>query len=156
VALDTLRLIEAPSEPDVREEVLVDNDELGYENVAGTWSAGTSSPGYRGGNYRTAPAGTGERSVRWRLVVPHDGDYEVQASHTAHDNRASNAPFTITHAGGTSVVRVDQRVAGTTEPRGGSWVSLGTFSMTEGITTIGLTNDADGYVVADAVRLLRR
>lgn len=156
LALDTLRLIEAPSEPDVREEVLVDNDELGYENVAGTWSAGTSSPGYRGGNYRTAPAGTGERSVRWRLVVPRDGDYEVQASHTAHENRASNAPFTITHAGGTSVVRVDQRVAGTTEPRGGSWVSLGTFSLAEGITTIGLTNDADGYVVADAVRLLRR
>jgi hypothetical protein len=90
------------------------------------------------------------------LVVPRDGSYEVQASHTAHENRASNAPFTVAHADGVSVVRVDQRVAGVTEPRGGSWVSLGTFSMSEGITTIGLTNDADGYVVADAVRLLRR
>lgn len=155
VALDTLRLIEAPSEPDVREEVLVDNDELGYETVAGTWTAGTSVPGYRGGNYRSAPAGTGERSVRWRLVVPRDGEYEVQVSHTVHENRASNAPFTITHAEGTSVVRVDQRVAGTTEPRGGSWVSLGTYLMSEGLTAIGLSNDADGVVVADAVRLLR-
>jgi hypothetical protein len=155
VALDTLRLIEAPSEPDVREEVVVDNDELGYETVAGTWTAGTSAPGYRGGNYRSAPAGAGERSVRWRLVVPRDGDYEVQASHTAHENRASNAPFTITHAVGTSVARVDQRVPGTTEPRGGSWVSLGTYRMTEGLTTVGLTNDADGVVVADAVRLRR-
>lgn len=155
VVLDTLSLIEAPSEPDVREEVLVDNDELGYETVAGTWTAGTSAPGYRGGNYRSAPAGAGERSVRWRLVVPRDGDYEVQASHTAHENRASNAPFTITHAAGTSVARVDQRVPGTTEPRGGSWVSLGTYRMTEGLTTITLTNDADGVVVADAVRLLR-
>lgn len=156
VSLDTLRLISAPSEPDVRSEVLVDNDELGYETVAGTWSAGTSSPGYRGSNYRTAPAGAGERAVRWRLVVPRDGDYEVQTSHTAHENRASNAPFSVTHADGVSVVRVDQRVAGVTEPRGGSWVSLGTFRMSEGLTTIGLTNDADGYVVADAVRLLRR
>ncbi|GHE79246.1 neuramidase [Amycolatopsis deserti] len=156
VSLDALSLITAPYPADVREEVLVDNDELGYQVVAGTWSAGTGVAGYRGSNYRSAPAGTGERSVRWRLVVPHDGDYEVQASHTADPNRASNAPFTVTHAGGTTVVRVDQRVAGTPEPRGGSWVSLGTYRMTEGLTTISLSNDANGVVIADAVRLLRR
>jgi hypothetical protein len=80
----------------------------------------------------------------------------VQTSHTAHENRASNAPFTINHADGATVVRVDQRVPGVTEPRTGSWVSLGTFRMTQGLTAIGLTNDADGYVVADAVRLIRR
>ncbi|WP_405146566.1 exo-alpha-sialidase [Sphaerisporangium sp. NBC_01403] len=155
VSLDTLSLIGAPSQADVRDEVVVDNDELGYQVVSGTWSAGTSVAGYRGGNYRSAPAGTGERVVRWRPVVPHDGDYEVQVSHTAHENRASDAPFTIIHAGGTSVVRVDQRVPGVTEPRGGSWVSLGTYRMTEGPATIELSNAANGVVVADAVRLLR-
>ncbi|GAA3509090.1 hypothetical protein FHR32_008786 [Streptosporangium album] len=155
VSLDALSLIDAPSQADVRDEVVVDNDELGYEVAGGAWSAGTSVAGYRGGNYRSAPAGAGERVVRWRLVVPHDGDYEVQVSHTAHENRASNAPFTITHAGGTSVVRVDQRVPGVTEPRGGSWVSLGTYRMAEGLTTIELSNAADGVVIADAVRLLR-
>jgi hypothetical protein len=156
VSLDSLSLIDAPTPADVREEMLVDNDELGYQALAGTWTAGTGVPGYRGSNYRSAPAGTGERAVRWRLAVPGDGDYEVQVSHAAHENRASNAPFTVTHADGTSVVRVDQRVTGATEPRGGSWVSLGTYRMTAGITAIGLTNDADGVVIADAVRLLRR
>ncbi|MFC7639697.1 hypothetical protein ACFQX6_00515 [Streptosporangium lutulentum] len=155
VSLDALSLIDAPSQADVRDEVVVDNDELGYQVVSGAWSAGTSVAGYRGGNYRSAPAGAGERVVRWRPVVPHDGDYEVQVSHTVHENRASNAPFTIIHAGGTSVVRVDQRTPGVTEPRGGSWVSLGRYRMAEGLATIELSNAADGVVIADAVRLLR-
>ncbi|MEU4396496.1 hypothetical protein [Kribbella sp. NPDC023855] len=156
VSLDTLSFVDAPWPADVRDEVVVDNDELGYLTVRGAaWPAGTGVPGYRGGNYRSVAAGTGERAVGWRLVVPRDGEYEVQVSHTAHQNRASNAPFTITHAGGTSVVRVDQRVAGTPEPRGGSWVSLGKYRLAEGLTTIELSNDANGVVVADAVRLLR-
>jgi hypothetical protein len=156
VSLDALSLVDAPWPADVSDEVVVDNDELGYATVRGAaWPAGTGVAGYRGGNYRSVPAGTGERAVGWRLVVPRDGEYEVQVSHTAHTNRASNAPFTITHAGGTSVVRVDQRVAGTPEPRGGSWVSLGRYRFAEGLTGIELSNDADGTVVADAVRLLR-
>ncbi|WP_460663659.1 golvesin C-terminal-like domain-containing protein [Kribbella swartbergensis] len=156
VSLDSLSLVNAPWPADVRDEVVVDNDELGYGTIRGAaWSAGTGVPGYRGGNYRSAPAGAGERAVQWRLVVPRDGEYEVQVSHTAHENRASNAPYTITHTGGTSVVRVDQRVAGVPEPRGGSWVSLGRYRLAEGLTTIELSNDADGVVVADAVRLLR-
>ncbi|WP_433445088.1 exo-alpha-sialidase [Nonomuraea sp. CA-141351] len=155
VSLDTLSLIDAPSQPDVREEAVVDNDELGYEVISGTWSASSGVPGYRGGNYRWAPAGTGERVVRWRPVVPHTGDYEVQVSFTGHANRASNAPFRIRHADGTTLVRISQRSSGVTEPRGGSWVSLGTFHITEGVGRIELSNAADGVVIADAVRLLR-
>ncbi|WP_431906668.1 exo-alpha-sialidase [Nonomuraea jabiensis] len=155
VSLDTLSLIDAPSQPDVREEAVVDNDELGYEVISGTWSASSSVPGYRGGNYHYAPAGTGERVVRWRPVVPLTGDYEVQVSYTAHANRASNAPFTVRHAGGTTLVRVDQRRSGATEPRGGSWVSLGTYRISEGVGRVELSNDANGVVIADAVRLLR-
>ncbi|MFI7132114.1 exo-alpha-sialidase [Nonomuraea sp. NPDC050153] len=155
VSLDTLSLIDAPSQPDVREEAVVDNDELGYEVISGTWSASSSVPGYRGGDYRWAPPGTGDHVVRWRPVVPHTGDYEVQVSFTGHANRASNAPFTIRHAGGTTLVRISQRGSGVTEPRGGSWVSLGTFRIPEGVGRIELSNAADGVVIADAVRLLR-
>lgn len=42
-----------------------------------------------------------------------------------------------------------------TEPRGGSWVSLGTFRMNEGVGRVELSDEADGVVIADAVRLLR-
>lgn len=155
VSLDTLSLIDAPSQPDVREEVVVDNDELGYEVISGTWSTSSSVPGYRGGNYRWAPAGTGERVVRWRPIVPQTGNYEVQVSYTALANRATNAPFSVRHATGTTLVRINQRSSGATEPRGGSWVSLGTYRITEGVGRIELSNAANGVVIADAVRLLR-
>ncbi|MFC5831462.1 exo-alpha-sialidase [Nonomuraea insulae] len=155
VSLDTLSLITAPSQPDVRDEVVVDNDELGYEVISGTWSASSGVPGYRGGDYRYAPSGTGGHVVRWRPVVPHTGDYEVQVSYTAHANRASNAPFSIRHANGTTLVRIDQGKSGATEPRGGSWVSLGTYRISEGVGRVELSNAANGVVIADAVRLLR-
>lgn len=70
-------------------------------------------------------------------------------------NRAGNAPYTVVHADGTDTVRIDQRLPGTTEPRGGTWVSLGAYRLRAGLgTSVELSNDADGTVVADAVRLL--
>ncbi|MFI7273842.1 exo-alpha-sialidase [Streptomyces sp. NPDC049879] len=157
LAADALSLVRAPHAPDVRDEVVVDNDALGFQTVSGTWSPATGTPGFWGGNYRTAPAGTGTSTVRWRPAVPGDGSYRIEVSYTPHTNRASNAPYTVTHATGTTTVRVDQRAAGTTDPRGGTWASLGTFTLTAGLATaIELTNDANGYVTADAIRLLRQ
>jgi hypothetical protein len=156
IALDTLSLLTAPAGPDLRNEVLVDNDDAGYQVLGGTWSAATGVPGYYGGNYRTAPAGAGDHQVRWEPVVPHDGRYEIQVSYTPHENRASNAPYAVTHAGGTETVRIDQRAPGSVEPRGGTWASLGRYDLLAGRSTaIHLTNAADGYVVADALRLVR-
>lgn len=156
LALDSFSLIEAPGAADVRDEVVVDNARLGYEVVAGAnWSAATGNPGYWGGNYHTAPAGSGERKVRWRPVVPREGTYEIQASYAPGDNRAGNAPYTVTHAQGSDTVRVDQRLPGAPDPRGGSWVSLGSYRLAAGLaTSIELSDDADATVIADAIRLL--
>ncbi|UED87970.1 exo-alpha-sialidase [Streptomyces profundus] len=157
LAVDALSLVRVPHAPDVREEVVVDNDALGYQAVSGTWSPATGTPGFWGGNYRTAPAGSGGSSVRWRPVVPGEGDYLIEVSYAPHANRASDAPYRVTHADGVSVVRVDQRAAGTPDPRGGTWAPLGTFPLTAGLdTTIELSDDADGFVIADAIRLRRR
>ncbi|MCP2356298.1 hypothetical protein HD597_003318 [Nonomuraea thailandensis] len=155
VSLDTLSLIDAPSQPDVREEVVIDNGELGHEVISGTWTAGSGVAGFRGAGYLYARAGAGASVVRWRPVVPLTGLYEVQVSYTVHENRASDAPYRIRHSGGTTLVRVDQGRSGVTEPRGGSWVSLGTFRMNEGVGRVELSDEADGVVIADAVRLLR-
>ncbi|MFF2642428.1 exo-alpha-sialidase [Streptomyces niveus] len=155
LGLDSLSLIEAPGSADVRAEVVVDNDRLGFSLLAGSWPTATADPGYWAGNYRTAPAGSGERAVRWRPAVPRDGLYEIQTSYAPGANRASDAPYTVVHAGGIDTVRIDQRVAGATEPRGGSWVSLGTYRLSGGLaTSVELSNNADGTVVADAIRLL--
>ncbi|WP_405792025.1 exo-alpha-sialidase [Streptomyces sp. NBC_01506] len=155
LGLDSLSLVEAPGSADVRREVVVDNDKLGFAVVTGSWPTATADPGYWSGNYRAAPAGSGERVVRWRPAVPRDGTYEIQVSYAPRANRAGNAPYTVVHANGTDTVRIDQRLPGATEPRGGSWASLGTYRLSAGLTTsVELSNDADGTVVADAVRLL--
>ncbi|MFF2846600.1 exo-alpha-sialidase [Streptomyces sp. NPDC058001] len=155
LGLDSLSLIEATGSADVRAEVVVDNDKLGFTIVTGSWSTSTVGAGFWSGNYRTAPAGSGERKVSWRPAVPQDGVYEIQASYPPAANRAGNAPYAIVHADGTATVRIDQRVAGATDPRGGSWVSLGVYRLRAGLdTSVELTNDADGTVAADAIRLL--
>ncbi|MFD8813931.1 exo-alpha-sialidase [Streptomyces sp. NPDC059627] len=156
LGLDSLSLIDAPGSADVHAEVVVDNDRLGFEVVSGSWPTATADPGFWSGNYRTAPAGSGERKVRWRPAVPQDGGYEVQVSCPPAAGRASDAPYTVVQADGTTTtVRIDQRAAGTTDPRGGSWLSLGEFRLPAGLgTSVELTNDADGVVAADAIRLL--
>jgi hypothetical protein len=113
--------------------------------------------GYYGANYLSHAAGTGANAVRWRPAVPGDGRYEVQVSYTAASNRAANAPYTVTHGGGTDTVAVNQKLRGTPDVRGGEWASLGVFTFAAGLdATVDLTDNADGVVIADAIKLIRR
>ncbi|MER8072764.1 exo-alpha-sialidase [Streptomyces sp. NPDC094034] len=130
--------------------LVADNDSAAYETLSGEWNNAMGAAGYYGSNYRTHPAGAGSSVVRWRLEVPVSGRYEVAVWYSEHANRASNAPYTVDHADGSTTVRVDQRV------RGGQWVSLGSFPFIAGRSaSVELSDAADGFVVADAVRLIR-
>jgi hypothetical protein len=87
-----------------------------------------------------------------------DGEYHVLAWSVAHANRASDARFTIHHAGGSSTVRIDQRgqARAVGDNRPGVWVDLGAYRFEAGAAgTVELTNAADGYVIADAVMVTR-
>jgi hypothetical protein len=157
ISLDELSFIQAPAPADVREEVTVDNGELGFQVVSGTWSSGTGVAGYYGSNYASHEAGAGSSAVSWRPAIPGDDLYEVRVSYPAASNRATNATYTVNHAGGSTPVTVNQQVSGTPETRGGEWVSLGVFPFRGGIDgNVVLTDAADGYVIADAVRFRRQ
>jgi hypothetical protein len=156
VSLERLSLITAPAKPDLREEVTVDNGGLGFE-VVGTWPSGRSIPGYYGFNYVTHAKGTGTNVARFRPVIPGDGKYDLFVSYTADPNRASNAKFAVHHATGTTTVTVNQRVRGVPDARTGEWVSIGTFTFKAGLAGyVELTDAADGYVIADAIRFRRQ
>jgi hypothetical protein len=132
----------------VYQGVVADNAAAGFSVVSGTWNTNaTGVAGYYGTNYATSPAGSGTSKARWTLDVPSDGVYQVAVWYTADANRASNAPYVVNYAGGSTTVRVNQ------QSRGGRWVSLGEFPFAAGTATIELTDGADGYVVADAVRI---
>jgi len=116
--------------------------------AVGTWPNSTSVSGYLGSNYQVHTAGTGTNTFTWNLTVPSAGSYETYARWTQHPNRATNAKYTVTHAGGASVVTVNQ------EAGGGAWQLLGTYSFNAGVASISLSDEANDYVVADAVMLV--
>ena len=117
-------------------------------SAIGTWPGRPSVSGYYGANYQTHAAGTGANSFAWTLNVATAGTYQLYARWTAHTNRASNARYTVTHAAGQETVLVNQR----TESAG--WRLLGAYSFGAGPATVQLSDEANGYVVADAVMLV--
>ena len=80
--------------------------------TVGTWPASTSVAGYFGTNYQVHPAGSGANTFSWTLAVPSAGTYQVYARWTQHPNRATNAKYTVNHAGGATTVTVNMEQGG--------------------------------------------
>ncbi|MFG2102520.1 DNRLRE domain-containing protein [Micromonospora echinaurantiaca] len=133
-----------------QQAVLVDNSDFNNTSSAGTWPAATAGT-FQGYDYRTNGAGTGAETFTWDLVIPQDGDYDVYVRYPAVSGAASNAPVTVDHAGGSATTRVDQTAGA------GTWVKVGRYGFTAAGTNqkVTLTDDANGTVVADAVKLVR-
>lgn len=130
--------------------VLVDNSDFNNTNMTGTWTAADTATGKYGHNYQTRPAGSGSNTFNWRLSVPQDGTYEAFVRYPQVSGAAGDARYTVTHENGSTVRTVDQSTDA------GAWVSLGSYSFTEGADkSVSLSDEATGTVVADAVKLVR-
>ncbi|OGL83685.1 hypothetical protein A3B36_01080 [Candidatus Uhrbacteria bacterium RIFCSPLOWO2_01_FULL_55_36] len=141
-------------------EVIVDDGDAGYADTG--WSSATDQ-GYPldpGMDVRFTADGDGSQIATWTPAIPATGPYAVYVSWTTHSNRATNAPYTINHAGGPSGFTVNQELLADQATAGGSgqwsdWYLAGTFTFNAGSShTIVLNNNADEYVIADAVRLV--
>jgi hypothetical protein len=126
-------------------EIIVDNPAAVF---VGSWPSSTSVAGYYGSNYQYHAAGTGSNTATWSFTIPTAGYWQVYAWWTSSSNRATNAPYAVGYSGGSVLVTVNQQV------NGGSWQSLGTFSFNAGTYTVRLTDNANGNVIADAIRLV--
>ena len=117
------------------------------------WSTGSFVGGYDG-DYRYSAPGDGSAWAEWAVSGLEAGTYQVHATWVANSTyRATDAPFEILD-GVTSegIVDVDQRLApDDVQWAGHWWESLGTFTIDNGNLTVRLTNDADDYVIADAI-----
>jgi len=127
--------------------VICDNDKPAV-SLSGDWANNTlneTDQRYEL-SFEHTPPGDGSSTATFRPNLPSGGRYKVYARWTSHENRASNSPFTIHHAKGRETVRVNQ------QKDGGTWVLLGEFDFTTGTDGhVVLSNDADGFTVADAV-----
>ncbi len=95
----------------------------------------------------------GQKSVRFEPKIPKPGRYEVRLAYAAHTNRASNVQVVVQHADGRTVVTINQK----TPPKIDKlFQPLGVFRFEPSKpASVTIRNDnANGYVIADAVQLL--
>ncbi|MDY6951897.1 MAG: Ig-like domain-containing protein [Thermodesulfobacteriota bacterium] len=136
--------------------IIMDNPEASY---VGTWPAYGGYPGedWRGyerylDDFQDNGAGTGADKATWTPFIPRPDYYKVYAWWVAagDPDHATDAPYTIHYDGGSQTIDVNQ------QDNGFQWNLLGTFPFAAGTSgSIVLSDDADGVVVADAIRLDR-
>jgi N-acetylmuramoyl-L-alanine amidase len=129
-------------------ELIVDNSD-GAVVVKGKWTTTNTTSGFVGADYFFRTPGSGSFSVTWPFPASQAGRYDVFARWSAGPNRATNANYQVSSNAGRSSTPVNQKA------NGGTWQSLGSFDFQpgkgQGVT---LTDQADGVVVADAIRFV--
>jgi hypothetical protein len=132
---------------------VVDNSQAGYSETGSGWASFSDSKAYLG-NERYAAPGTGANTAIWQASGLAGGTYDVEIDWTAYSNRATNATYEV-FDGATllATLQVNQQLA----PTGGATVggaafqSLGRFPVGSGTLKVVLSDNANGFVVADAI-----
>ena len=103
------------------------------------------------GYYHDGNANKGEASLTFNPDIPIPGLYDVRIAYSPAQTRSSRTPITIQHAGGESVIYLDQRKPVSDYDR---FRSIGQFEFKPGESnSLRITNEyTDGYVVVDAVQ----
>jgi hypothetical protein len=116
--------------------------------TTGEWTTWTGQ-GF-GSELQQAALGDKGSVATWTFDVA-DGDYEVAATWVPHPNRASDATYAVNG----SEVAVDQRnQPASYEADGTAWQILaGAVKVTDQRIEVSLSGAADGYVIADGVRV---
>ena len=127
---------------------LIKDDDDDSASITGDWSLVTKGKStFYGAGYIKSVKGSGENKVEWPLTNTLSGQYQVYTRWIENRKNASNAPFTVNHALGQDVILVDQKNNGST------WQLLGTFNLNLQ-SSISLSNDANGVVIADAIKVV--
>lgn len=132
----------------------VDNEDPYFQTLSGTWKSIAHENAHDGTTRYNAP-GSGEDQAGWRIdTFIEPGTYEVYVwkfEHALMHLMSSNTPYRVKDKNGMSDwIYVDQSTAGN------EWISLGTFEFDNStIQGVLITDAADGYVIADAIKLAK-
>jgi hypothetical protein len=132
-------------------QLLDDSSSQGF-TATGPWTSYTGV-GYLGNMHYIAP-GSGANSAKWTFAVT-PGQYDVAVTYSWLENHATNAPYTVLD-GTTSLgtFKVNQQLAPSgISDQGINWVDLGTFNVSSSQLVVQLSDNANGYVIADGVRI---
>ncbi|MFI0977155.1 DNRLRE domain-containing protein [Streptomyces sp. NPDC021093] len=100
-------------------------------------------------DYVHAP-GAGTDSFQWKLNIPKDGRYAAYVKYPKVAGASPSATYSLSHAKGSSAVKVDQRA------NADGWVKIGDYDFKEGTEAqLKLAESGAGTVAADSVKLVR-
>jgi hypothetical protein len=132
---------------------IIDNGDAGWA-VTGTWTR-TTGKGYESDIHTTAK-GNGTKYVTWTFNGVPDGQYNIWGTWAAAKTNATNAPFQFYNGSGNiTTVKINQRVAPAAVADGFKWTFLGKVVANNGWVMVKLANNANGVVVADAIRIVQ-
>ncbi len=127
------------------------NQSVAKIELAGSWTASSSTHGYYGSGYWFANTAATSAPATFWFYLPAAGTKTIDAWWTAGTNRASAAPFIAYNASGTEVGRrsANQRV------NGSRWNALGTWNFSKGWNKVVLSRwtTSGDVVIADAIRV---
>jgi hypothetical protein len=139
----------APAPAPSGSAITVDNTTSGRFRASANWAASTWASGKVGGDYRYHRAQEASDLAEYKVNVTRAGRYEVFARVPGNGYNTS-IPYIIHHTGGRSIVHRN------VSERGGSWVSLGTYSFAakdDWVVQISVWTTGTGWVIADAIKL---
>jgi hypothetical protein len=153
VIADAVRIVRLAAPPPPSTVQIINDGGLGF-TTTGPWIA------YGGQGHQNlvhyTEAGNGSSVARWTFNVT-PGQYRVAATWSPQSNRATNAPYRVLDGGSLlAAVAVNQELAPADfSDQGAAWESLGTFTVSGNSLRVELSNLANEYVIADAVRIER-
>jgi type IV pilus assembly protein PilY1 len=131
-------------------EVIADNEDTAIFTKTGPWTGVTHGEALYN-HYWVSYTDDQDFTATWSPYLM-GGEYEVFAHWRAMPYRDTQTPYLISHAGGDTLVKVNQRI------NGGTWVSLGTFTFNTGTTTVKTWADEveidENTVCADALKFV--
>lgn len=123
-------------------------------NTTAAWSPNSVAGRGYGSDLRfSSPGGN---TATWTFTGLPNGDYRVSTTWYAHSNRATNALFTVTGGVGSPSANLNQRNSPNDYTADSTnWEDIvTTYTVNAGTLTVTLSaTGADGYVIADAVRI---
>ena len=124
--------------------VTLDNGKSGTSST-GTWKVSGGANPYGSNSLYSGQSGD-TYTYKFNLAAP--GEYQVFARWTEWSSRRTSVPYDISHLGGTSTIKVNQR------ENGGRWRQLGSIWSFGSTATIKLRSLGNGTTSADAIKLV--
>lgn len=134
-------------------EMIVDNATAGRFTASTNWGTSSYNTARYGADYRFATPVAASDAAWFKFDIPTTGNYEVYVWYPANSGYNSSTPHVVVTSSGNVSVQVNQQV------NGGAWVSIGTFSLNAGdynVVGVSRWTSTSGYVIADAVKIVRR